>query len=205
MDADDWNERYSTDELVWKAEPNRFLPPEVATLTPGRALDLACGEGRNAVWLADQGWQTTGVDFAGAGLAKGRRLAAERGVSVEWIEADLTDWAAPRGAFDLVVVFYLQLPEAERRTVMRTAAGALAPGGTLLVVAHDSRNLTDGYGGPQSAAVLYTAADVVADLVGLPGLETERADEVLRPVVVAVDDGGPFEAIDCLVRVRRVN
>ena len=73
MDAADWNARYDTSELIWKGEPNQFLPPEVAGLTPGRALDLACGEGRNAVWLATQGWEVTGVDFAGVGLAKAER------------------------------------------------------------------------------------------------------------------------------------
>jgi len=200
VDAADWNARYATDELIWKAEPNRFLPPEVAALVPGRALDLACGEGRNAVWLAQQGWQATGVDFAAEGLAKGRRLAADRDVDVEWVEADVSTWAAPPASYDLVVVFYLQLPAAERGTVMRTAADALAPGGTLLVVAHDTRNLTDGFGGPQSAAVLYTAEDVLADLGGLDALVVERAEEVVRPVVV---DDGTFEAIDCFVRLRR--
>lgn len=200
MDASDWNARYATDELIWKAEPNRFLPPEVAGLAPGRALDLACGEGRNAVWLAQQGWTATGVDFAAEGLAKGRRLAADRGVAVEWVEADLLTWAPSPRSYDLVVVFYLQLPAPERGRVLRAAAEALAPGGTLLVVAHDSRNLTDGYGGPQSASVLYTAADVLADLGAADGLAVERAEEVLRPVVV---DDRTFEAIDCVVRLRR--
>jgi 2-polyprenyl-3-methyl-5-hydroxy-6-metoxy-1,4-benzoquinol methylase len=92
MDAADWNARYDTAELVWKGEPNQFLPPEVAGLAPGRALDLACGEGRNAVWLATRGWEVTGVDFAGVGLAKGERLAAEHGVTGTWVTADATGW-----------------------------------------------------------------------------------------------------------------
>ena len=131
---------------------------------PGRALDLACGEGRNAVWLAEQGWDATGVDFSDAGLDKGRRLAADRGVEVEWVCADATSWDPPADGYDLVAVFYLQLPADGRRRAMGIAGRALAPNGTLLVVAHDSANLTDGVGGPQDPAVLYTPDDVLADL-----------------------------------------
>ena len=75
MDSAGWDERYAGDELVWKAEPNRFLVAETTGLTPGRALDLACGEGRNAAWLASRGWDTTGVDFSSVGLTKAARLA----------------------------------------------------------------------------------------------------------------------------------
>ncbi len=74
MDRNAWDERYAGDELVWSAQPNRFLVAEVETLPPGRALDLACGEGRNAVWLAERGWDVTGVDFSNAGIDKARRL-----------------------------------------------------------------------------------------------------------------------------------
>jgi SAM-dependent methyltransferase len=82
MDRQQWDERYMTDELIWRAEPNRFLVEEVARMKPGRALDLACGEGRNALWLAERGWQVTGVDFSPVGLAKARRLAVVRRVDV---------------------------------------------------------------------------------------------------------------------------
>ncbi len=98
MDADAWNARYDTAELVWSGEPNLFLPPEVADLEPGRALDLASGEGRNAVWLATQGWQVTAVDFSSVGAEKGARLAAERGVDVEFVVGDATNGFLPRRA-----------------------------------------------------------------------------------------------------------
>ncbi len=110
MDASQWNERYATAEYVWKADPNDFLVAETDGLAPGRALDLACGEGRNAVWLAEQGWTATGVDFSDAGLDKGRRLAADRGVEATWVCADATAWDPPADGYDLVAVFYLQLP-----------------------------------------------------------------------------------------------
>ena len=197
MDSDAWDERYAGEELLWKADPNRFLVAEVEGLTPGRALDLACGEGRNAVWLAGQGWSTTGVDFSRVALAKGARLAAERGVRVEWVRADVATWAPPPGAFDLVIVFFLHLPAPERRAAHRAAATGLAPGGTILVVGHDRANLAEGYGGPQDPALLLTAADVGDDLVGL---EIQRAEPLAR---IVSTDAGERTAIDTLVRAVR--
>ncbi len=199
MDREDWNRRYAGSELLWTAEPNRFLVAETVGLPPGRALDLACGEGRNAVWLAERGWRATGVDFSGVALAKARRLADARGVDVEWVEADLLAYRPEPAAFELVLVFYLQVPAAERRQALRGAAGAVAPGGTFLLVAHDRDNLEHGHGGPQEPAVLYTAADVAADLAG-SGLELERAERVERPVQTP---DGERVALDALVRARR--
>lgn len=196
-----WDDRYRTSEFIWSTEPNRFLPPEVAGLEPGRALDVACGEGRNAVWLATQGWTVTGVDFSAVGLEKAAALAETKQVQGEWVKADVTSWDAP-APFDLVIVFYLQLPEDERRAAFVRAARALAPGGTLLIVGHDLRNLTEGVGGPPDAAVLYTPDDVRRDLEasGVAGLVVERAERVDRPVDT---ETGPRVAIDCLVRARR--
>ncbi len=194
MDRSSWDERYRTEELVWKAEPNRFLVAEVGSLRPGRALDLACGEGRNALWLAERGWEVVGVDFSAVGLDKARSLAASRGLRVELVEADLREWDPPEASFDLVVLMYLHLPAADRRQVLAAASRALAPGGTLLVVGHDSTNLTDGVGGPQDASVLYTPDEIAAEL---PGVKLERAERVRR----RLEDGR--EAIDALVRARR--
>src|SRR5690606_6006021 len=124
--------RYATSELIWTADPNRFLVDEVRGLAPGRALDVAAGEGRNAVWLARHGWQVTAVDFSDVGLDKARQLAERAGVSVDLVCADATN---PIDAtFDLVVVLYLHLPADQRRRAYRNAADAVAPGGTLLIV-----------------------------------------------------------------------
>lgn len=195
MNRDDWNRRYAASELVWSAGPNGFLVDEVAGLPPGRALDLACGEGRNAVWLARTGWRVTAVDFSDVGLAKARRRAADARVELELVQADLVEWEPEPGAFDLVCLLYLQLVAAELRVVLDRAAAAVAPGGTFLLVAHDLLNLTEGHGGPSEASVLYTPDDVVA---ALDGLEVERAERVLREVA-----GADRPAIDCLVRARR--
>ena len=148
-----WDERYSAEEYVWKTDPHQFLASEVEGLAIGRSLDLATGEGRNAVWLATQGWQSTGLDFSAVGLAKGAKLAESVGVTVEWIHADATVWTTA-DMFDLCVVFYLQVPQAQRIAAFAAAAQCLAPGGTVLVVGHDRANLRDGYGGPQDTNVL---------------------------------------------------
>ncbi len=199
MSSADWDRRYAGSELLWTAQPNRFLVAETAELASGRALDLACGEGRNAVWLAERGWQVTGVDFSAAGLAKAEELARARGVDVELVRADLAGWEPEGEAFDLVVVLYLQLPAAERRPILRKAAAAVAPGGLLLVVAHDSSNIEHGWGGPQDPSVLYSPTDVAAD-VESEGLEIERAEVVERPVET---EDGERTALDLLVRARR--
>ena len=194
---DDWNARYAQKELVWTAEPNRRFAAEVGGLEPGRALDLACGEGRNAVWLAERGWRVTGVDFSDVALGKAAALAASRGVEVDWVVADVVEYQPEARAFDLVAMLYLQLPHDELLGAVRNAAGAVAPGGTLLVLGHDTTNLTDGYGGPKDASVLYTAEDL---LPALGDLVVEHAEAVERSVPL---DDGEAVAIDALVRARR--
>lgn len=201
MDAEQWDARYAaTPELQWGAEPNRWVAREMAELPAGRALDVGAGEGRNAVWLARRGWTVTAVDFSGAALDKGRRLAAAHRADVEWVQADVRTYEPAAAGYDAVLLIYLQLVADQRRAVTRRAVTALAPGATLLVVAHDSTNLTDGVGGPPDPSVLFTPDDVVADLTGLAGLRVERAERVLRPVTT---DQGTRHAIDALVRVSR--
>jgi SAM-dependent methyltransferase len=197
VDAEAWNDRYRTSELVWSAGPNQFVEAELAELTPGRAVDLAAGEGRNAIWLARRGWQVTAVDFSHVALDKGREVAGD--LPVAWVCADATTWRED-ASYDLSVLAYLQLPAAERRAAVRNAFAALRPGGTLLLIAHDSTNLAEGTGGPQDPGVLMTAEDVLADLDG-ETFEVVRADRVTR--AVAMPDGGSRTAYDALVRVVR--
>lgn len=204
MDAADWDARYADTELVWSRGPNQLVEAECTDLPPGRAVDLACGEGRNAIWLASRGWDVTAVDFSQVALDKGRRLAdgAAADLAVDWVCADATQWQGED--YDLAVVAYFQVPEHDRRTAVRHVVGSLRPGGTLLWVAHDSSNLTEGTGGPQDPRVLMTAEDVVADLDGIP-VDVERAERVARVVAVADGHGAEAErtAWDCLLRLCR--
>ncbi|HEX5594889.1 MAG TPA: class I SAM-dependent methyltransferase [Micromonosporaceae bacterium] len=194
MESSEWDARYAAaPELVWTAEPNRFVVEEVAKLAPGRALDLAAGEGRNAVWLAERGWQTTAVDFSPVAIERGRQLARERGVQVRWEVADLLKYRPTAGGADLVLLIYLHLPAAELASVLHRAAAALAPGGTLLSVGHDLANLTAGVGGPQDPAVLHTPEAIVAELAGL---QIKRAETARRPVTV---DAETVDALDTVV------
>jgi SAM-dependent methyltransferase len=199
MNRDDWNQRYEGAELVWTIRPNRFLVAEVEGMQPGRALDLACGEGRHAIWLAGLFWDVRAVDFSDVAIAKGRQLAEKHAVRVEWEVADLTEYVPEPESADLAIVFYLQVPAEDRTPILRRAAAAVAPGGTFLLVAHHSRNLEHGHGGPKSPEVLYSPEDVVADLEG-SGLEIERAEAVERPVDTPE---GERVAIDTLVRASR--
>jgi SAM-dependent methyltransferase len=208
MDAHEWDRRYADSELVWSAGPNRFVEAELADLSPGRAIDVAAGEGRNSIWLAERGWQVAAVDFSQAGLDKGRAIQARRdpGLRIDWVRADAVEDDLGRDLYDLAVVAYLQLPAEQRRTAVRRAFGALKDGGTLFVVAHDSTNLTEGTGGPQYPEVLYTAEDVLADLDG-ERFEVVRAERVSREVPPPDDDPevGTRVAYDALVRLVRTD
>ena len=193
-DSSEWDARYAASPgLVWTGEPNRFVVQELAHLPPGRALDLAAGEGRNAVWLAARGWQVTAVDFSRVAVERGRRLARERGVHVDWHVADLREWTPPRASFDLALIAYLHLPATDLAGILQRASQALAPHGTLLVVGHDRTNLTDGVGGPQDPARLYTPEEIVAKL---DGLRVRRADTARRPVRV---EERTVDALDTVV------
>lgn len=202
MTREDWDTRYSSKEFLWTVEPNRSLTHELANRAPGRALDLAAGEGRNAVWLAEQGWAVQAVDFSAVALEKARQLARGRDVSgrISFKVADLIWYEPEEYSFDLVTLIYLQIPFAQFAPIIKRAAKAVAPGGLFLLVAHDLENLTHGYGGPQYAEVLYTAEQVTACLDG--DLEIIKACRLERPVAV---DGRTETALDCLVLARRLN
>jgi SAM-dependent methyltransferase len=194
VDREDWNRRYSERGLVWSEEPNELLVEQVSALAPGRALDLAAGEGRSALWLAECGWRTTAVDYAESGLAKGRRVAEQRGLAIDWIVADLLEYDPGRACFDLVLLLFLQLPWDQMRGVLDRAARAVAPGGTFLLIGHDRSNLERGHGGPSSDKVLYTAEEIAGELGCLSLIE---AGTRLRAVEL---EDRTVHAIDCLVR-----
>lgn len=199
MRAEQWDERYRSSDLVWGTRPNGWVERELADLPLGRALDLGCGEGRNALWLAALGWQVSAVDFSAVALEKARTLESRQDPAaprVRWVHGDATAYRSDEPV-DLALVCYLHLAPPGWAAALSGAADALAPGGTLLVIGHDRTNIVEGIGGPQDPSVLFTAADVVADLAGT-GLVIDRAEAVHRPV-----EGADRPAIDALVRAHR--
>ena len=195
MRREDWDRRYAAVENLWAVKPNRFLVAEVAELPPGRALDLACGEGQNAIWLATLGWSVTGVDYSQVAIDKARDRANREGVEVDFVRADLLDFEPDPRSYDLVLLLYFHLPPAELRTVLGRAQHALAEGGTVVIIGHDRTNITDGVGGPSDPSIHYTPDELSAELAEL---EIVKATRVLRDV-----DGEERDAIDALVRARR--
>lgn len=194
MAVERWDERYAGSEYLWDVRPNAFVERHLADLRIGTAIDLAAGEGRNAVWLAQRGWQVTAVDFSRVGLDKARRLAADRGVAerVRLVHADVLAYA-PEAPVDLVLIAYLQIPPDEQHHVLGRAAAWLRPGGRLFVVAHDRTNVEHGYGGPSGPDRCY---DLEATVSALGGLDVELAEVAQRPVET---DDGPRIALDTLV------
>ena len=173
MDSSIWDERYEGSELVWSAKPNIFLPPLVEGVPPGTALDVACGEGRNAIWLASQGWDVTASDFSAVGIDKARELAGD--THVEWIVADATTFE-PTKRFDLVVIFYLHLPAEQFAAAFSHAVDAVAPGGTLFAVGHALANIEDGVGGPPYPEILWTVEGMTPLLDGLSIIDVEERE-----------------------------
>ncbi|WP_430334219.1 class I SAM-dependent methyltransferase [Rhodococcus sp. ACT016] len=200
MDAQDWDDRYSQTDMVWGAPPNPVVVEFATSLPAGRALDLACGEGRHALWLATRGWQTTGVDFSPVAIDKARRVAAQAPRSVRerltYVVDDVTTAAAlddPSG-YDLILLIFVHLDPAQRRTLVSRIIDALKPEGILMILGHDATNPTEGVGGPQDPEILYTPEDLKDDLNGR--LDVTVAERRHRDV-----EGGT--AIDALLVARR--
>lgn len=191
FDEESWEERYRAAPALWSGRANPQLVAEAAGLSPGRALDAGSGEGGDALWLAARGWQVTAVDFSTVALGRAAEEAERQGVEVDRVHADLTRWAPPAGAFDLVTAQYVHLPGHDLATALARLAAAVAPGGSLLVVGHlaDERHagLPGMFTAQQVAAMLDPDAwDVVVcenrprTDAGPPGRELPVADTVLR-------------------------
>lgn len=191
MDAVEWDERYRSAERLWSATPNLFVADRLRTISPGRGLDLAAGEGRNALWLASLGWQMTAVDFSEVAVGRGSAHSDQ----VEFVVADILEWE-PAETFDLVLVAYLHLVPSDFEKVIRRANGWLSPGGELFLIGHDVSNIGDGWGGPQYPEILWDVPDIVGWVDGMVVVESEV---VRRPV--ETEDGRKY-ARDALIRAR---
>jgi SAM-dependent methyltransferase len=172
-----WDQRYSAECYVYGTEPNGFLVSRADLLPAGRILCLGEGEGRNAVWLAEQGHEVTAVDASVVGLKKARALAAGRGVRITRVHADLAHFAIEPGAWDGIISIFCHLPPALRAEVHRRCVAGLRPGGILLLEAYTPRQVGRGTGGPPTAELMMDAEALRLELAGLELLElaeTER-------------------------------
>lgn len=164
MSSDFWNERYQGEAYVYGTAPNRFVREQIDALPAGGSvLALGAGEGRNAVFLAEQGFDVTALDYAAVGLQKLRDLAAARGVTVETIQADVTAWR-PERTWDAVVVTFLHLPPEDRPALYECIQQVLRPGGVLVAEWFRPEQVTDNYasGGPPTAAMMVTENELRA-------------------------------------------
>jgi SAM-dependent methyltransferase len=193
----DWEERYAG-EPVWSGNPNVALVAEVADLTPGRALDVGCGEGADAIWLAGRGWRVTAIDVATNALERCRAAGEAAGVDVDWVASGLVELDDRHGCFDLVTVFYPALMRTPDRAAEAALLGAVAPGGTLLVVHHADfdREVALSHGFDPDDYVGHD--DVVAALGD--GWVIERDERRERDVT---EGAGAHHHHDLVVRARR--
>ena len=130
----EWDERYRSEDRLWSGHVNGSLTAEVSGLTPGRALDVGCGEGADAIWLTEHGWAVTAIDISGVAVERGRAEAERRDLEITWIAGDFP--ADVPGTFDLVSLHYPAFPIATIDAVSRGLIDGVAPGGTLLLVGH---------------------------------------------------------------------
>jgi 2-polyprenyl-3-methyl-5-hydroxy-6-metoxy-1,4-benzoquinol methylase len=175
-----WNDRYRESGTVFGHEANQLLVDVVADIEPGTALDLGCGQGRNALWLAEHGFTVTGMDLSPVAIEQARAHAAERALDVTFEPVDLLTWDPAGRTWDLVVLAYIHLPADMRRTVHAAAQHAIAPGGMIVVLAHHLDNLATGTSGPRHPDWLFTEEQLADDF---SDLEIVRNEQVVRKSV----------------------
>jgi len=193
-ELDRWNERFSAPDYVFGTAPNAFLAANAARLKRGqRALCVADGEGRNSVWLAEQGLDVTAFDFSPIGLDKARKLAASRAVRVRYDLASVYDWRWPTNTFDVVAAIFVQFADPPMRTFMfERMARALKPGGLLLIEGYTPKQLKYGTGGPKQVDQLYTEGLLRESFAGFEVLD-------VREYEAELDEGSRHRGMSAVV------
>jgi 2-polyprenyl-3-methyl-5-hydroxy-6-metoxy-1,4-benzoquinol methylase len=196
-----WDARYAESERIWSGRPNLRLVEEVSGLAPGRALDVGCGEGADAVWLASQGWRVTALDVSEVALARTREHAAEAGVleRVETLHHDLMGGGPVDGRYDLVSVFFFHVPPEQFETFYRGVADAVERGGTLLVVGHHPDDISSGARRPHGPQLMFTPGQVV-EVLDTEAWEVVTSAAPTREMETA---DGPVTVRDTVVRAVR--
>ncbi|WP_406004739.1 class I SAM-dependent methyltransferase [Streptomyces sp. NBC_00637] len=195
-----WDNRYAERQQLWSGRPNGALVAEVAGLTPGRVLDVGCGEGADALWLAGGGWDVTALEVSGVALERAAAHARDAGLAVRWVHAELTEAALPPASFDLVSAQYPALLRTPDAAAERALLAAVAPGGVLLLVHHagmDTRQAHDSGFDPAD----YVWPSMVADRLD-DGWEVEVDEQ--RPRVAPDGGAGAHHTDDLVLRVRRL-
>ena len=196
----EWDRRYTDSEQLWSGQPNGALVAEVAGLPPGRGLDVGCGEGADAVWLALRGWQVTGLEVSGVALGRAAGHARDAGVTIRWVHAGLAEAALTPASFDLVCALYPALLRTPDAAAERALLGAVAPGGVLLLVHHagmETQQVHDSGFDPAD----YVWPAMVAVLLD-DGWQVERAEQ--RPRVAPAGGAGAHHTDDVVLRARRL-
>jgi SAM-dependent methyltransferase len=196
-----WDERYAADEFVYGTEPNDFLKANTDQLKPGRVLCLADGEGRNSVYLATLGFEVTAVDLSAVGLEKARRFAAENGVKITTIHADLNDFVITPNHWDNIVSIFCNFPAPLREKVHSAAKNGLSEGGAFLLEAYTVRQLDmPGDGGPPVPEMMYSEEVLRQDFQSLDLLHLQEID---REIHEGILHRGLSAVVQLIARVRR--
>jgi len=203
-----WDERYGGSSRVWSGRPNQRLVEQVADLTPGTALDVACGEGGDAVWLAKQGWKVTAVDVSEVALAKVAAHAEDEGVGdrikIGFYDALADPRPAGRHTFDLVTVSFLHVPQPDFADIYRGIAEAVAPGGRLLVTAHHPEDVATGARHDHGPGLLFEPDRVLATLGAEDPDGPWEVEAAATPTREQATEHGPLAVRDTVVRLRRI-
>lgn len=192
-----WDERYADEEYVYGTEPNDFLKAQLDKLPKGKILSLCEGEGRNAVFMAKQGYDVTGVDSSSVGLAKANKLAEREGVSISTELADMGDFRIEPESWDGVVSIFCHIPPAMRSDLHKQVVAGLKPGGVLILEAYTPEQLAHGTGGPKIAALTMTAETLKSEL---EGMEFESIRELERDVVEGKFHSGKGAVVQLVAR-----
>ena len=199
MERHNWDERYAAKDPTFVRDPSALVVEEAGSLPPGRALELAAGEGRHALWLASLGWDVVAVDFSEVAVRRGHERARREGLPARFVVADVHTMPLPPARFDLILATFFHPRPNERVALYPAMAQALAPGGSLLLVSYDKANLTEGAGGPKDPDFLLDPPLLAAELEEL-GLEVTRADTVRARATTA--EGEEVAVVNAVIRAR---